>query len=1098
MNKIEMIEEAESGLKKKLDIVTGSKLPWREYLKLYGYEKDEQQTLTEMCEACIKKQISENGKQRITCTGLANFENTISSKYGENVYKELIKGKSQEDLQALENLYNPIKWLDDVIIDDNPLKKMFDPRWYQVKILNCTATRKVLRMGRRCIEQNQKLKGKKKNYSIKHLFHLCKYHKKLPYIQTLNPDTFELEWTNRYYILPNPEHRLIHFLFEDGTDTKITAEHPLLTVKDKQIQFVESRSLQIGDKVVKNNNDFKTIKDIKYLKYQKSYHLTVLDTNTFVDSTGLVHHNTGKALDINTPIPTPNGWKRMKDIQVGDKVYSDLGKPCIVTFTSPVQEDRECFKLTFNDGTDIVADAEHQWNIFTNSKAEFTITTKEMLQLKEELYIRITKPLEGKFLAPLFAELIIDRNSKTYYLEHTIRNIRRLSELGLKFIIKGDKILLQSLRYEEGSFRSITKIESVKSRPVKCISVDTENSLYLAGNNLVVTHNTASMTVGLLHRLLSTSEYRVLMVAPMQTMIDEVYDTIKKYCSKMGVDPIETASTTPIHEIKFSNGSVFKGVTAGAQGAKGTRGKGADLVYVDECLTAYARITMSDGRTKAIVDVDEGEYVLSYNLSIGKYVPQRVLAVRCTGIKEVYKYKTVSGKIINATENHPVLTTEGWKPIHEAKDIAVQNKKGGSIFFETIISKVKKGIEKVYNLEVEKTHVYIADGFIVHNCDFLSSKDMNSITAILADTAETEFWASSTPIGENNLYRLSKNAKFKEFHYPTYVSPTYSDDMDEDFKSQMDQTGIIQEILADFGADDNMVFQIQFIENCTLENTQTIDVEQIRRDRSNYFITMGVDWNHDKVGTRIILVARHKAGGKYLIISKSRVAIQNWTQVEAVKLIKELNREWAVDFIYVDEGFGVTQLGYIKTAGMEAMHTTNEEDLKYRHLDIRLMDAEGVQFGSNLTISDPLTGMAMRKQTKQFLVESFVNVVSEGNIVLQEDEDRDIIMQMKNYYVKSRTASGLKVYAARDKITIGDHDLDALMLAIFAFKQKIEDNGGLIYQSFDPIISSKQDVGYASLHPNTEENSAEHIAISSSRSSGYRKRQQFKPRKSWK
>lgn len=1097
MNKIEMLEEAEAGLKKKLDIVTGSQLPWREYLKHYGYEKDEKQTLTEMCEACIKKQVDEHGRQRITCTGLANFKNTLTAKYGEEVYNQITKDKSAEDLESLENLYNPIKWLDDVLIDDNPLKKMFDPRWYQVKILNCTATRKVLRMGRRCIEQNQKLKGKKKNYSIKHLFHLCKYHKKLPYIQTLNPDTFELEWTNRYYILPNPEHRLIHFLFEDGTDTKITAEHPLLTVKDKQIQFVESRSLQIGDKVVKNNNDYKTIKDIKYLKYQKSYHLTVLDTNTFVDSTGLVHHNTGKALDINTPIPTPNGWKKMKDIQVGDKVYNDLGKPCTVTFTSPIQEDRECFKLTFNDGTDIVADAEHQWNIFTDSKAEFTITTKEMIQLKEELYIRIAKPLEGKFLAPLFAELIIDRNSKTYYLEHTIRNIRRLSELGLKFIIKGDKILLQSLRYEEGSFRSITKIEPVKSRPVKCISVDTENSLYLAGNNLVVTHNTASMTVGLLHRLLSTSEYRVLMVAPMQTMIDEVYDTIKKYCSKMGVDPIQSASTIPIHEIVFTNKSVFKGVTAGAQGAKGTRGKGADLVYVDECLTAYARITMSDGRTKAIVDVDEGEYVLSYDLSTGKFVPQRVLAVRSTGVKEVYRYKTISGKVINATPNHPVLTTEGWKPIQEAKDIAVQSRKGSGVFFETIVSRVKKSTEKTYNLEVEKTHIYIADGFIVHNCDFLSSKDMNSITAILADTAETEFWASSTPIGENNLYRLSKNAKFKEFHYPTYVSPTYNDDMDEDFKSQMDQTGIIQEILADFGADDNMVFQIQFIENCTLDKEQSIDIEQIRHKRQDYFITMGVDWNHDKVGTRIILVARHKAGSKYLIISKNRVAIQNWTQPEAVKLVKQLNREWAVDYIYVDEGFGITQLGYIKSAGMEAMSYTDPEDLKYQHLDIRLLDTEGVQFGSNLTITDVDSNLAMRKQTKQFLVETLVNVVAEGKIVLQEDEDRDIITQMKNYYVKSRSASGLKVYSARDKIKIGDHDLDALMLAIFAFQQKIEENGGVMYQLYDPIISSKADVGY-SPQPRDEENIRTQVTVAGSRSSFYKRRQQFKPRKTWK
>ena len=71
----------------------------------------------------------------------------------------------------------------------------------------------------------------------------------------------------------------------------------------------------------------------------------------------------GKALDINTPIATPDGFKQMRDIEVGDKVFDERGEICNVTGVSPIQYDRECYEVTFSDGATIVADAEHLWQI---------------------------------------------------------------------------------------------------------------------------------------------------------------------------------------------------------------------------------------------------------------------------------------------------------------------------------------------------------------------------------------------------------------------------------------------------------------------------------------------------------------------------------------------------------------------------------------------------------------------------------------------------------------------------------------------------------------------------------------------------------------
>ena len=70
---------------------------------------------------------------------------------------------------------------------------------------------------------------------------------------------------------------------------------------------------------------------------------------------------TGKALALDTPIPTPTGWTTMGQLAAGDQVLDNHGRPCKVTFATPVMLDHPCYEVTFDDGATIVADAEHQW-----------------------------------------------------------------------------------------------------------------------------------------------------------------------------------------------------------------------------------------------------------------------------------------------------------------------------------------------------------------------------------------------------------------------------------------------------------------------------------------------------------------------------------------------------------------------------------------------------------------------------------------------------------------------------------------------------------------------------------------------------------------
>ena len=73
----------------------------------------------------------------------------------------------------------------------------------------------------------------------------------------------------------------------------------------------------------------------------------------------------GKALALDTPIPTPKGWTTMGEVQVGDEVFDEHGHPCLVTAATPVMYGRPCYEVEFSDGTVIVADAEHLWRTST-------------------------------------------------------------------------------------------------------------------------------------------------------------------------------------------------------------------------------------------------------------------------------------------------------------------------------------------------------------------------------------------------------------------------------------------------------------------------------------------------------------------------------------------------------------------------------------------------------------------------------------------------------------------------------------------------------------------------------------------------------------
>ena len=164
----------------------------------------------------------------------------------------------------------------------------------------------------------------------------------------------------------------------------------------------------------------------------------------------------GKALALDTPIPTPTGWTTMGEISVGDLVLAVDGTPTRVSAATDVMLDRPCYRVSFDDGSEIIADEEHQW--LTHTRA-----------------------------AVLVGAGAADAGSASVV---TTGQIAASSRRHLVRIPDDARLpLCHDGGIEPGTERAIVAVEPVASVPVRCLQVDHPEHLFLAGRTFIPTHN---------------------------------------------------------------------------------------------------------------------------------------------------------------------------------------------------------------------------------------------------------------------------------------------------------------------------------------------------------------------------------------------------------------------------------------------------------------------------------------------------------------------------------------------------------------------------------------------------------------------------------
>jgi replicative DNA helicase len=159
----------------------------------------------------------------------------------------------------------------------------------------------------------------------------------------------------------------------------------------------------------------------------------------------------GKALALDTPLPTPTGWTTMGDVGVGDELVGADGQPTRVVAATNVMTDRPCYEVEFSDGAVLVADAEHEWRVRMHAVAYARTAPAESSAPRSSL-ICATQDLGFAMLCGAVLEVIDTA--------HGERHVRRILD-----------------------------VRAIASVPVRCVQVDNADHMYLAGRSMVPTHN---------------------------------------------------------------------------------------------------------------------------------------------------------------------------------------------------------------------------------------------------------------------------------------------------------------------------------------------------------------------------------------------------------------------------------------------------------------------------------------------------------------------------------------------------------------------------------------------------------------------------------
>lgn len=179
-------------------------------------------------------------------------------------------------------------------------------------------------------------------------------------------------------------------------------------IEDRVDDFNKNRQVR---KSGVTKQEWENIKNIITLTPNQDYLYKGIRNNTLSICQGPA--GTAKAQPLDSPILTPDGWTTMGNIEIGDKVISQDGKPTIVIGTFP-QGEIDIYELNFSDGTKVECCLDHLWL----TRTEKDRNNRKWTKTENGQRSRYSSPLEG--IVKTTSDIIETLYTKRGRINHTI------------------------------------------------------------------------------------------------------------------------------------------------------------------------------------------------------------------------------------------------------------------------------------------------------------------------------------------------------------------------------------------------------------------------------------------------------------------------------------------------------------------------------------------------------------------------------------------------------------------------------------------------------------------------------------------------------
>ena len=401
----------------------------------------------------------------------------------------------------------------------------------------------------------------------------------------------------------------------------------------------------------------------------------------------------GKALALNTPLPTPAGWTTMGDVAVGDCLLGADGEPTRVVAATDIMLGRPCYEVEFSDGTVVVADGSHRWptgyGIRTTAELRCGMDTiaaagsmggyagrgattlmAPVLQIDAVRRVR-TVPvrcvqvdngahlyLAGRGMVPTHNSTLGLDFMRSCSIKHQLASVIFSLEMSKSEIVM--RLLSAEAKIKLSDMRSGRMSDDDWTRLARRMSEISEAPLYIDDSpNLTMMEIRAKA-----RRLSQKAGLRLIVVDYMQLMTSG-----KKYESRQ--QEVSDFSRS----LKLMAKELDVPVVAISQLNRGPEQRTDKKPMISDlresgCLTANTRILRADNGAEVTFGelMRTGERPLVWSLDERKRMVARPITnVFPSGHKEVFKMRLASGREVEATANHPFMTFDGWTPLGELK-----------------------------------------------------------------------------------------------------------------------------------------------------------------------------------------------------------------------------------------------------------------------------------------------------------------------------------------------------------------------------------------------------------------------------------------------